>query len=399
MARKEPEGKRVAAGAVEASVKETMLLDQLGAFQGWLLVERGMAETTALIYRNCMRRFLREAGTLTPTLEDAMRHVRRMLQDGKRRSYVGTVVKATRRYGEFTGRLLQVPHVREKLEDLPDYVNEGELRNMLYVCKSPKERVIVGLLGLQGLRPGELVKLKVSDVDSPRSILRVPTPKTGGAWEVPLHPQAAEFVRAYVQYERPQQEEPWLLLTPHGKHHSENVQSLNRMVKSIAKRAGITKRVTSYALRHAYASIMASRGLSLPYLQRLLRHKSFKTSLRYLHVAPDDLQVAYQRYAPLSPGGPRGGPLSRELGDSRPDPWLGGEESHALGRGAELQRLELGSARSGYPPALVRTRNTVEPLDDPLGARPVARTSAVGHLDAGAQHRTDPSAPSIPRPE
>ena len=60
---------------------------------------------------------------------------------------------------------------------------------------------------------------------------------------------------------------------------------VQRSIKRIAFDAGIRTRVTPHTLRHAYATHLLERGLSLHHIQTLLGHVSVTTTLKYTHLS------------------------------------------------------------------------------------------------------------------
>src|SRR5215217_797254 len=62
-------------------------------------------------------------------------------------------------------------------------------------------------------------------------------------------------------------------------------------------KAGLRWRATArlHDLRHTYASILASEGLSLPIIGALLGHTQPQTTARYAHLLDDPLRAATER--------------------------------------------------------------------------------------------------------
>jgi integrase len=74
---------------------------------------------------------------------------------------------------------------------------------------------------------------------------------------------------------------------------------------AICKAAGITE-ARMHDLRHTYASVLASAGLSLPVIGALLGHSQPATTARYSHLFDDPLRAATERVGAIVSGNPSG---------------------------------------------------------------------------------------------
>ena len=72
--------------------------------------------------------------------------------------------------------------------------------------------------------------------------------------------------------------------------------------RSLCETAGITG-VRLHDLRHTYASVLASAGLSLPVIGALLGHTQPGTTARYAHLFDDPLRAATERVGAIMTGG------------------------------------------------------------------------------------------------
>lgn len=283
-----------------SELKERILQKQVEDFEEWLVIEKGIERSTATLYKQITRKFLKEVNTLLPNEKQAGDYRNGMLLNGKKQNYVANIVKAIRHYGRFAGIELKVKYPPETQENLPEYLTEQELRQMLFACNTARDQAIIQLMAMCGLRPCEIVRLRISDIDFDKSIVRVNTTKTRNVWELPISGDLAEILHHYIRFERKSNTNDETLFLNHlGKPRSNNTHCLNKLIKRIARRSGITRRVHSYTLRHTFATLLTVNGCPLPYTQRLMRHRSFKTTLRYAHVVDKSLSEIYQRYAPL----------------------------------------------------------------------------------------------------
>ena len=60
---------------------------------------------------------------------------------------------------------------------------------------------------------------------------------------------------------------------------------MERVVGRVGKVAGITKHVSPHSLRHSFATHLLERGVNIRVIQRLLGHKSLRSTEIYTHVA------------------------------------------------------------------------------------------------------------------
>jgi integrase/recombinase XerD len=77
-------------------------------------------------------------------------------------------------------------------------------------------------------------------------------------------------------------------------------RTAQRIVKTVAARAGVTQRVTPHVLRHTFAVNCARAGVSTASLKKLLGHDRLETTEIYLNISGEDALREFQR----SPGTP-----------------------------------------------------------------------------------------------
>ena len=66
--------------------------------------------------------------------------------------------------------------------------------------------------------------------------------------------------------------------------------TIQRIIKESAKKAGITKTVTPHCLRHSYATHLLEAGTNIRYIQTLLGHSNLNTTQIYTNVANEQLK-------------------------------------------------------------------------------------------------------------
>ena len=166
---------------------------------------------------------------------------------------------------------------------LPEILNHEELLRLFTVTTNPKHRTLLMTAYAAGLRCSELTRLRVSDIDSGRMLLRVDQGKGNKDRYVPLSPRLLEQLRAYWRRTRPPH---WLFPSPiAGRPLSRH--SPGDIYHRAKQKAGIEKSGGIHTLRHCYATGLLEAGVELPVIQRRLGHRSIRSTLRYLHLAQD----------------------------------------------------------------------------------------------------------------
>jgi len=132
---------------------------------------------------------------------------------------------------------------------------------------------------------GEVVRLKVSDIDSERMLIRVKQGKGRKDRYTILPRSILEDLRLYWKAYQPS---TWLFPGARSDRHL-----TERSVQKVFARAvivvGIKKRATVHTLRHSFATHLLESGTDLRYIQELLGHKSSKTTEVYTHVTRKNL--------------------------------------------------------------------------------------------------------------
>jgi site-specific recombinase XerD len=131
------------------------------------------------------------------------------------------------------------------------------------------------------LRVSEVVRLRVSDIDAGRDMLRVEQGKGRKDRYTLLGPRLLAALRHYWQLYHPAP--PWLF-PQRSKPMPMDTSTAQKIYYAAKARAGITKAGGIHALRHAFTTHLLEAGTDLATLQRLLGHESVTTTMHYVHV-------------------------------------------------------------------------------------------------------------------
>jgi integrase/recombinase XerD len=172
----------------------------------------------------------------------------------------------------------------KKARKLPTVLSKNEVNLLLNITGNLKHKCILTTIYSSGLRRSELINLKVEDIDSQRSLIRIQAAKGKKDRYTLLSEKLILLLREYYKAYRPK---VWLFEGQNGGKYS--TTSVAKIVKSAVKKAGIQKHVTPHCLRHSFATHLLEQGTNLRYIQEILGHEDPKTTQIYTRVATNEL--------------------------------------------------------------------------------------------------------------
>ena len=207
-------------------------------------------------------------------------------------------------YVKVLGRPWEVERVvyHKRRRKLPIVLSRSEIASLLAGCSSLKQQALLTTLYSTGLRLREATQLVPSDIDSQSMRILVREAKGGRQRYVMLSPTLLRILRAYFKQYRPTR---WLFYG-HSKEVPIHDRTVQRLVDQAANKAELGKRVTPHTLRHTFATHLLEQGTNVRYIQELLGHRHFKTTMIYTHVRP---QALSEVQSPLDYLGVAGTPI------------------------------------------------------------------------------------------
>ena len=209
----------------------------------------------------------------------------------KRRKYgISThrqLVSALKHFGDrFTKSGIETEGIQrpKKSRHLPTVLSKKEVIDLLRVTYNLKHRTILALLYSCGLRIGEVLQLRLANIDLDRRQLVVVQSKGRKDRYIVLAESTVPLLLNYVSSYKPQQ---YLFQGEKGGPYS--TSSIRNFLRRSCRKAGIKKRVTPHTLRHSYATHLIENGVNLRLVQELLGHSKPETTMIYTHVAKKDL--------------------------------------------------------------------------------------------------------------
>ena len=209
----------------------------------------------------------------------------------------GTAVNCVAALRFFFIKTLKRPQFREFLpypkdrRRLPTVLSREEVSRLINAAGTLFRRTLLMTLYGTGMRRSELARLKVSDIDSQRMIIRVMAGKGGKDRDLPLSPALLESLREYWRWRKPR-----TYLFPsrdprRGPEQPISDKSVWIACSEAARHAGISKRVTPHTLRHSWATHLLEGGTDLRTIQVVLGHGDLETTAQYLHLSQRHVQA------------------------------------------------------------------------------------------------------------
>jgi site-specific recombinase XerD len=251
---------------------------------------RGYSRKTIKAYCNQVERFLKHIPfeKTDVTTSNVQTYCLDLLERGISHSSVNQTISALRFYCKHVlHHPTDIQYIRPKKQTkLPQVLSEKEVAQVLKSVTNPKHKAILFLTYSSGLRVGEVVRLRCSDLDLERKTLIVRQGKGQKDRRTLLSNLAWEIVQKYIKEYRPNR---WLFPGQSSERHLTE-RSVQKVFEEARQRAGIVKKVSIHALRHSFATHLLENGTDLRYIQELLGHTSARTTQRYTHVSTKNIQ-------------------------------------------------------------------------------------------------------------
>ncbi|MFH2142563.1 MAG: tyrosine-type recombinase/integrase [Bacteroidota bacterium] len=162
---------------------------------------------------------------------------------------------------------------------LPTVLNKDEVIRLFKSVDNIKHKCMLMIAYSAGLRLGEILRLRIIDIDRERMQIRVEQSKGKKDRYTKLSEKFIVVLDEYIEEYHPKD---LLIEGATGGNYSPG--SLQNIIKAIAQKAGIQKRTTMNTLRHTFGTHCLEDGIDLRYIQSMMGHYSSKTTEIYTHI-------------------------------------------------------------------------------------------------------------------
>jgi len=273
-------------------------------FTAWMEDERGLAATTVSSRRLAARRFLKWYGAAERPvsalrLTDIDAYLAGFPQRGWSRRTIATEVGMLRAFFQHAGRRGWCPatiaggikgprlYCQENLPQGPSWENVERLLSSLNTDdpSNIRDLPMLMLCAIYGLRPSEVARLRLEDLDWEHDQILVRRRKVNKAQVYPLIPQVGNAILRYLKEVRPRSPHREVFLTCVAPIRPVTIRVLTRAVSNRMRAMGIrSPKYGAYALRHACATHLASQGVSFKVIGDHLGHSSPDSTRVYAKV-------------------------------------------------------------------------------------------------------------------
>ena len=191
----------------------------------------------------------------------------------------------------------------KKSKKLPRYFEYNELEELFNICDittniGQRDRLILEMLYATGVRVGELVNIKVNDIDlGTRNILILG--KGNKERFVVYGEYCEEILKLYLNDGRVllnKKNSEYLFLNKNGGVLTE--RGIRYILDGLINKTSINKKISPHMIRHSFATHLLNEGCDLLTVQKLLGHESIKATQIYTHVTTDRLKEVYYNSFP-----------------------------------------------------------------------------------------------------
>ena len=289
----------------------------LKEFCAWMRERRGTSDRTLYNYSIPICELIRRISG-DPKALDARRLRRFVLEQSKGgrwsaqhcrtalRMFLRFLIAEGRCRAGLLGAIPVVPHWR--LTALPRYLPADDVERLI-ICCDPTTRVgkrdlaILLLLSRLGLRAGDIVQMRLSDIDWNGAWLHV-SGKSRRQTQLPLTQEIGQAIATYIQSSRFPAQTDALFLRARAPFRALGSHcAVSAIVDRAFRRARVKRpgRGAAHLLRHSVASAMLRQGASLQEISALLRHRSIETTQIYAKVDVAGLQQIAQPWPEVQP--------------------------------------------------------------------------------------------------
>lgn len=159
-----------------------------------------------------------------------------------------------------------------------------------------RDWVMVNFLLATGVRVGEIVGIRIKDVDFDDAIVKIKRGKSRRERHIPLSKTLIKILNEYIQIRQYSETNDYLFCNCYGQKMIEN--SCKCAISKYNRRRGVNK-TSIHLFRHTFAKMFILNGGDIFRLQKILGHKSIDIVREYVNMFTNDLKENFDDFNPL----------------------------------------------------------------------------------------------------
>jgi len=290
----------------------------LAAYLSFIVKHRGVSSSAYRQNRKALQEFLDYLENRTISLKgvqvkDLDDFIRKAAALYMSKSYLKTRTTAIRGFFRYLfgegwlsrdlSRAVESPRIYRDATVPPHFTWE-ELGQLLASIKGEdpfvlRDRAMLGLLCVYGLRSEEVVSLTLDDIDWTHKVLRIQNRKNSSSLALPLLPIVEAVLSQYIRKGRPSHVVFREVLLNRYEQPIKNGNSLSRRLHILTERAGLEGGRGCHAIRRAVGTRLVEQGCGVANVALILGHKSPQSVQVYLRLSQELLRDVADNYGEM----------------------------------------------------------------------------------------------------
>ncbi|PIU75952.1 integrase [Candidatus Pacearchaeota archaeon CG06_land_8_20_14_3_00_35_12] len=249
---------------------------------------RGFTDKTISTYLFFNEKFLNFIGKQEAEIVgDDIKKYFASLMDKKSRNTMMIAYSALKFYYDEILKKSIFPDIKlpKKEQTMPNVLTKDELKKLIDSSQTRKSKFIISFLYATGMRVSELVNLKKEDINLQEKVgwVRRGKGKKDRLFIIP------EKLVPEIQFFIDNSKTPFLFSSSNKDEHL-TARNIQKILKTTAKIAGISKKVSPHTLRHSFGTHLLDSGVDIRRIQELLGHSSLQTTQIYTHISTEEIK-------------------------------------------------------------------------------------------------------------
>ncbi len=255
------------------------------------LIIGGYSERTTKMYLHYLNDFFKETEKTVKEIlrEDIVKYLAAKREKSHLTNASLALIHASLKFffdGILKNKVMDEIKIPKKEKKLPTILTPREIKILIKTAKAGRDRTIIEFLYSTGIRVSECANMKISSLELNEGVARVKGGKGKKDRIIILSKKWIHNLKKYLKRKKITSE--FVFSKKNGKPITGD--TIERMVKKYAEKAGIQKTVTPHVLRHSFATHLLEGGENIRKIQELLGHSNLATTQIYTFVSTEELK-------------------------------------------------------------------------------------------------------------